>query len=1370
MDTNGRNLNLEAAEISQQVARTSPHGRSSLPLEWRSGSRSSQQLVISRDANDSGAPLSFAQERLWFLDLLQPGSSAYILACCVRLPGALDIEAFKRAFYELLCRHETLRTTFPLIDGSPVQAVGEPPSLDLPLFELIGLDNAPRRAEVIRIAREMQQPFDLQCGPLVRAALLRLQPDEYAALLTMHHMVSDGWSIGILAHELTTLYQAFASGKPSPLNDLPIRYSDFARWQRSRLTGEALDRELEYWKKQLAGISTLNLPTDYPRAKLQSLRGAGESRVLQSPLSTQIKVWAQAERVTLFMMFLAAFQILLARYSGQQDIAVGFPVAGRTAPQTERLIGLFANTLVLRSDLSGNPTFRELLARVRAVTLGALEHQDAPFEKLVEVLRPERDLSRSPLFQVMFNFESVRAEKGTAPGSFIPLPMDSAAKFDLALTVVERANLFCYVQYNADLFEAATIQRMLGHLEVLITAAVAHPDQHISDLPLLTAEEWRQLVIERNQTRVPQDEPRCVHELFESQAERRPDAIAVTDEKHSITYGELNQRAHQLAHYLRRRGVGAGTLVGVCLERSIAMVEALLGIWKAGAAYVPLDPAYPPERLKFMLQDSGARLVITQEPFGRIFSGSSAEILDFEKDGRVVEKETPENVEWWVSAEDPAYVIYTSGSTGQPKGVEILHRSVTNLLESMKQEPGMEERDTLLAITTLSFDIAVLELFLPLSTGGHLVIASREVAADPGALQKAIKTLAPTVMQATPATWGMLVESGWDGDKQLKILCGGEALSRELANKLVERAREVWNMYGPTETTIWSSTGRLRREEGSVPLGTPIANTEFYVLDGNRHAVPFGVPGELYIGGAGLARGYWKRSELTGEKFVPHPFSDEPGQRLYRTGDLVRHHADGRIEYLSRIDNQVKVRGYRIELGEIEAALREQPGVRECVVIEREDSPGEKRLVAYLVGAKEDIPATGELRARLKQKLPEYMIPGATVILDALPLTPSGKVNRLALPRPEFGELEPDAAFLEPRDELELELAGIWRQLLRRQRIGVKDNFFELGGHSLLAVRLFVEIERLFGRKLPLASLFLAPTVEQLASLMREGGWSPLWSSLVPLQVSGRAAPFFCIHSLGSNLVSYRRLAHFVGENQPFYGLQPKGLDGKSEAHTRVEDMATHYLEEIMRVQPHGPYSLGGVCLGGVVAFEMAQQLVARGEQVEKLVLIDSHFPSDPKHFTTRAFRLGLLARADVHLGEILVLPRKEKIAYVLERVRKVASTGLRRLQDMIGIADSRPAEDGDFARVLKKVRAANALAEATYVPKFYPGRVTLLWCTGMATRSYQDRRLGWSDVAGGGLEVQAIPGNHMSMVEEPHIETMAAKLRACLQGPPTSS
>ena len=825
-----------------------------------------------------------------------------------------------------LRRHKSLRTCFRAVEGQPVQVIQPVASLEMPAVDLRGLPEPEREAKAKQLCmEEARRPFDLTRDILLRARLFRLGEADHIFFLNMHHIASDGWSVGLLVRELRALYEAFVEGKPSPLPELPVQYVDFAVWQREWLQGEVLEKQLGYWKKQLEGApALLELPTDHPRSAAQSYRGALTPWELPKPLLLALGELSRREGATLFMTLLAGFQTLLHRYTGSDDILVGSPIAGRNRTEIEPLIGFFVNTLVLRGDLSGNPSFRAFLGRTREAALGAYAHQDVPFERLVEELHPERNMSHSPFFQVMFVLQNAPWEAAELAGLEVtPMLIHSGTSmFDLTLFVREREGvLHAAVEYNTDLFEAETIGRMLGHYQTLLEGIVANPEQRLSDLPLLTSAEREQIVVDWNWTEVTYPRDRCLHELIEEQVERAPDAVAVVFDDKQLTYRQLNERADQLARYLQGLGVGPDMLVALFLERSLDMVVGMLGVLKAGGAYVPIDPTHPSKRLAFMLADAQPLVLLTQERLQSKLPPHRSHVVVIDAGGppaaRLKRASAPDRA---CSPGDLAYVIYTSGSTGEPKGVEINHSAVVNMLASMQRRPGLSAEDTMLAITTLTFDIAALEIFLPLVCGACVVIAGSETIRDGVALINLIERSGASVLQATPATLRMLLDAGWAGAPRLKVLCGGEAWTAELASLLLPRCDSLWNMYGPTETTVWSAVAKVKAGRAIV-IGSPIANTQIHILDRHLQPTPIGVPGELHIGGIGLARGYHNRLELTAEKFIPDPFRSEPGARLYKTGDLARYLPNGAIEYLGRMDHQVKIRGFRIELGEIEIGV-----------------------------------------------------------------------------------------------------------------------------------------------------------------------------------------------------------------------------------------------------------------------------------------------------------------------------------------------------------------------------------------------------------------------------------------------------------------
>src|SRR5713226_1548702 len=1215
---------------------------------------------IARRSPSDRAPLSFAQQRLWFFYELAPESPLYNISMALRLKGRLDREALEKSLAAIVTRHESLRTRFVCVDGEAVQLIDESPAVVLREVDPNVVSDNQRDSEIQQLfTEEASHPFNLSSDLMLRAILARLDPTDHVLLLTSHHIASDGWSLGVLLGELTALYEAFVEGRSPVLPELPIQYADFAVWQREGVQTDVWQNQLAYWKRQLAGAPEfLELPTDRPRPAVQTFQGCCHWAAFPKPLSDALKGLSRREGATLFMTLMAAFQTLLHRYTGRQDILVGSPIAGRNQIQIEGLIGVFVNTLVLRGDLSGDPTFRELLQRVRNVALGAYAHPDLPFEKLVEELHPARTPSHSPLVQVLFVLQNAPSSSWALPGlSIAPIAADKVdtgtAKFDLTLQMEEgEGGLRVAVEYNTDLFEEATIGRLLGHFQTLLEGIVADPNRRLSELPLLTAAERHQLLVKWNETGIDHPKTACVHELFEQQARRTPDNVALEFEGKKLTYAELNVQSDRLAAHLRSMGVRPDGLVGLCVERSPQMIIGVLGILKAGGAYVPLDPAYPKKRLAFVLSDAQIKLVVTETRLRNTVSSLSTandgvglpRLVCMDQLLKAVPSENGSNAAVSsVHPENLAYVLYTSGSTGEPKGVQIEHRSVVNFLESMRRAPGINSDDVLLAVTTLSFDIAALELLLPLATGARVVLASRETASDADDLVRLLEDSGATVMQATPATWRMLLEAGWKGHPKFKILCGGDSWNHELADRLLQRCGSLWNMYGPTETTIWSAASRVTSGKPLL-IACPINNTQFYIVDASHQPVPIGIPGELCIGGEGVARGYVNRPELTGEKFIADPFSRKPGARLYRTGDLARYRSDGGIEFLGRMDQQVKVQGFRIELGEIESVLNKHSSVRHAVVSVREEAPGDKRLVAYLVPASKGFPSPADLRQWLSDRLPEYMVPSAFVVLETLPLTPNGKVDRKKLPAPAQGKIEANACGTTPRDMLEQQLVKIWEKILGVRPVGLTDNFFELGGHSLISVRLSSEIKKLTGRSLPLATLFQTPTVGQLARILRRDGWSPQWQSLVPIQPGGSRPPLYCVHGGGGNVLFYRDLARHLGSDYPFYGLQCRGLDGNGNCLTRVEDMASAYLKEIRELQPEGPYYLGGFCMGGSIAFEMAQQLTKEGQRVALLAMFDSYNHNGISPRRSIGNRISYLRqKVEFHLANVLQLALKDR-------------------------------------------------------------------------------------------------------------------------------
>jgi amino acid adenylation domain-containing protein len=1062
-------------------------------------------------AREGRLPLSFAQERLWFIDRLEPGSAVYNISVAWRLEGALDPAALERALGEIVRRHEALRTVFAEVDGSPVQLIAPFAGFSLPVEDLSGLGEADREAAVSRRAgEEARRPFDLSAGPLFRAALLRLGSEEHVLLLSVHHIVGDGLSMGVLYRELSVLYEAYREGRTSPLPEPAVQYADYAVWQREHLRDGVLEGKLAYWRERLAGApALLELPSDHPRPAVQTYRGAHERIELPLALLERLQALGRSEGASLYMTLLGAFQVLLGKYSGSDDIVVGSPIAGRPRREVEETIGFFVNTLVLRTDLSGSPSFREVLGRVREATLGAYEHQDVPFEKLVAELQPERSLSHSPLFQVMFAQQNA-VERGVALAGLEVSEAGAeleSAKFDLSLMAKATAQgLRVGLNYSTDLFERGTVERMLGHLARVLEQVASDADVRLSQLELLGPAERALVLEEWNGTAAEVPADRCIHELFEAQAARTPDAVAVVFEDASLTYAELNARANRLAHHLRGCGVGAEVRVGVLMERSLEMVVSLLAVLKAAGAYVPLDPGLPAERLAYMLDDSAVPLVLVQAALrGAVPAREGVEVLAVDALAERLAAEPAENPALGAGPDSLAYVIYTSGSTGRPKGVMNQHRGVVNRLVWMQAHFGIGADDVVLQKTPFGFDVSVWEFFWPLQQGARLVVARPDGHRDPAYLRDVIEREGVTTLHFVPSMLQPFVEAVEAGrcPSLHHVVCSGEALSPALVERFYDRFAGpvvLTNLYGPTEAAVDVSCWTCSREDadGVVPIGRPVSNTQLYVLDSSLKPVPVGVPGELYIGGVQVARGYQGRAAMTAERFVPDPFSAEGGARLYRTGDRARWRADGAIEYLGRLDFQVKVRGFRIELGEIEAVLRQHESVTDSAVLARADA-GEQRLVAYVVGDA----GVEELRAHVRRTLPEYMLPSAFVFLDALPLTANGKLDRKALPAPDFAPAE--ERYVAPRTPVEEVLAEIWAEVLRLGRVGVTDSFFELGGHSLLVTRVVARVRDVFAIELPLRALFEGPTVAELAGrveAMRRAGL-PVLPPVVPIERTG---------------------------------------------------------------------------------------------------------------------------------------------------------------------------------------------------------------------------------------------------------------------------
>ncbi|MBW4556585.1 MAG: amino acid adenylation domain-containing protein [Trichormus sp. ATA11-4-KO1] len=1054
--------------------------------------------LTQQQINTSIYPLSFTQQGLWFINQLTPNTSTYNIPIVISLQGQVNLTILQDSLNEIIKRHEVLRTSFTVVDGQPVQVINQAVPLTLAVEDLRVLAESDRNLTAQHLINELaQEPFDLSAPSLLRAQVLQLSDKNYHLIVTLHHTIADGWSIGVLLRELAALYEAFSVGKLSPLPELPIQYRDFVNWQRQSINSQRIQSLLTYWQQKLQGeLPVLNLPTDRPRSPVQTFKGSRAKLVLSPTLRKELKNFSRQQGVTLFMTLLTAFKILLYRYTGQTDIVVGSPIANRNRAEIESLIGLFVNVLALRTDLSGDLSFQELLARVKLTALEAYVHQDLPFEKLVEELQPNRDLSYNPLFQVMFVLQNV--PKPHVSLTDVSITYEEAengtSKFDLTLFMDDsEESLVATCEYNTDLFNADTINRMLGHFQTLLESIVSDPQQCISQVQILTPFEEKQLLIDWNDTETDYPQDKCIHQLFEEQVEKTPDAVAVVFENQELTYRELNNRANQLAHYLQKLGVKPEMLVGICMERSLEMVVAVLSILKAGGAYLPLDPAYPQERLAFILEDTQSPILLTQKRFIEKLPTDGIKVVCLDSHGDGMASELSENLICKTNSTNLAYVIYTSGSTGKPKGTLIPHQGLLNYLTWCTQSYPIEQGKGTIVHSSLAFDLTITGLFSPLLVGRQVELIPEDQSIE-SLGNKLRQESNLSLVKITPAELLLLSQqlSPQEAAGITKaFIIGGENLLAENITFWKTFAPETLlvNEYGPTETVVGCCVYRVPQddiESNSVLIGQPIANTQLYVLDQHYQPVPIGVPGELYIGGAGLARGYLNQPELTSVKFIPHPFSHEPGTRLYKTGDLARYCADGNLEFLGRIDHQVKVRGYRIELGEIESLLGQHPEIQAAVVMMREDEPNNQRLVAYFVSNTQTPPKTSNLRKFLKQQLPEYMLPSVFVQLKALPLTTNGKIDRRALPVPDSDRPELAEVYVAPRSEIERAIARIWQEVLHLDKVGIHDNFFDLGGHSLLMLQVNHQLRAILQQDITVVTMFQNPTIYSLAQYLSQ--------------------------------------------------------------------------------------------------------------------------------------------------------------------------------------------------------------------------------------------------------------------------------------------
>ncbi len=1349
-------------------------------------------------------PLSFSQQRIWFLHRLASRKDAYNEYIVQRIEGELDVRALSKSIREIVRRHEALRTTFPLVDGRPVQEIHPAAPFEMTtVHPREPRDQPPGKWAREFAEREIRRPFDLERGPLFRAKLLCLGPGDHVILITTHHIVFDAGSLGVFREELSRLYPAFSMNRPSPLPGLPIQFADFAAWQRRRLRGERLASLLAYWKEATRGVDpVLTLPGGGPRPPVMSQRGAFWWFTLSEPLSEALRALSVERGATLFMTLLAGFQALLFRLSGQTSFLVGSPASGRNRAEVQGLIGFFVNTLPLRADLTGRPAFLQLLDRVKRTTLEAYARQELPFEKLVGEIRPERSRAHSPLFQVMFTLFDGRDKDLALPGLAVS-PMEvrrTTAKVDATLTLEDHGGaLKGELEFNTDLFEYAAMARAAEQYVALLEGAVADPGAPVADLPLLTAAERHRLLVEWNDTRRDYPRERCIHRLFEDRAGRSPDRTALVFEGETISRGELNIRANQLARYIRARGAGPGERVGILLERSVEMVVGILAILKAGGAYVPLDPGSPAERIAaFMLGDAGIALLLTSGSFRERLPGAGARVIRVDAVRSEVSRERKGNVSGDVSADEPAYVMYTSGSTGAPKGVVTPHRGVVRLVKGADYA-DLTPGEVFLQHAPVSFDASTFEIWGPLLNGGRLVIFP-PLTPTLKELGRAVRTNGVTTLWLVTDLFHQMVAHGLEDLRGLRqLLTGGDVLSADRVRRFIREVKgcRLICCYGPTENTTFTSCffpdETWKPRGGAAPIGRPIANTRMYLLDRRLAPVPEGVIGEIYVAGDGLALEYLHRPSQTARAFLPNPFDDSPGGRLYRTGDLARRLPDGALAFAGRADRQVKVRGFRVEPGEIEAALGDHPHIRECAVVVGENHVGDKRIIAHAIPARDPAPAPGALRAYLAKRLPSHMVPSAFLFTDALPRGASGKIARDALPSRAPNAPARDRELVHPRTVIEEMLTRIWADAFHLESdnrgasmIHVYDNFFDLGGDSMTAIRFIAKIHEVFKVELPLSAILEAPFVAGIARLLQKRletgergprGTAASASALTAIQPGGELPPFFMVPGGGCGefeLIHYPKLAYAMGQDQPFYGFHAHDIVERGLDAGALGELAAAFVEEIRRVQPRGPYYLGGDCIGGATALEMARRLESRGEEVALVILIDAEPPGAPgrlhwrlkgegqerKSGLNRLYNFllpGLLpmGRGLHHIRRLARIEPGKRLDYIrrkteigVEGLQAALKTGRRRPLPMTPAPGERGARASRFTRITMEHR-----------PAPFSGRITLL-----VTRDNDPGDLArrWTPLAGGGVETHRLQASHVSYLGKDYKAT-ARTLKECL-------
>ena len=1317
--------------------------------------------AVKKDVTDVFVfPASSVQKYIWEINNLHNNPLVFNNISGFSVSGDFDCDAFIWAFNRIIDNNESLRTCFENSEGTLAQIIKMTSNAEVSIYDCRVPDKREKEEQINKIIREeLNKPFDLKNGPLVRASIIKLEDKLTYVIVVVHGIIEDDTSRLLFFRELSINYENYIKGYRNDYQPPKLQFADLIMFNLSDEQHKEKNNKIFQWQENLNGNrDVLTLNTDFKRPAKLSLNAGIYNFIIPPETFSRIKALSKSAHKSLPVILLSAFNILLHKYSGNDSLTVGIPFSNRILPGTENIMGCIGDILPVKTNIKNDCTFYNILENVHNSIMAGRQHQGVSFYDLLKSLNINYDASYHPVFQaamkygnpfIMPEFESVH---------MAPLELSNAySLMDISLQMWESNDLMeGFFKYSADLFTVETIGRMVKHFMRVLEEVCAYPEKEIKNINILTKDET-ELINKVNNTNAGYPSGKCIHTLFEEQAFRTPDSVAVQYENEKITYLQLNERANCFANYLAGKGVVEGDFVGVNIERTIDVPVVLLGILKAGAAYIPLDPGFPGERLNYMVDASQIKYIVTTAQNKDAFiSKNNILFISFDQEIHGILKHySNRNIKTKSSSDSLAYILFTSGSTGKPKGVKIQHKSFVNFIYSMAKEPGINRNDVLLSVTTLSFDIAGLEIFLPLLTGARTVILPKDIVMDAELLAESIHKHSATIMQATPATWKLLTEYGWKPNDGMKILCGGEALCQPLAEKLATENSELWNMYGPTETCVWSSVKKITRNDLSISIGKPIDNTSFYILDSNLQPVPIGIPGELYIGGAGVSPGYLNNQELTDEVFIKDPFSSDSGSKIYKTGDLAKWRSDGDVECLGRSDFQVKIRGFRVETEEIEKQLMKIEGVKEAVVTVMTDYSGMNRLAAYIITA-DQILNDSFIRRRLREVLPEYMIPAGINFVRSFPLTPNGKIDRKTLSTASVAvTVSHSNEYKAPENVLEYKLVQIWETILQKKPISVNDNFFDMGGHSLLAAKLFTKIYESTGIKIPLAILFNAPTISELAAVIKRDGHNQGWSPIVPINQEGSNPPLFLIHGAEGNVLLYRELAGHLGKDQPVYGIQSQGLDGLEKFNPEFEYVAKYYKEEIKKIQPEGPYLLGGYCLGGTIALEIAAQLQEENQEVALLAMFESYNLNSGKDILKYSYEaVRKIQNVYFHILNYLNIDSKDRPLFLKNKLQTAAFRWKARVNHLMGTLFFNTTVKQKYPHLI--VKKLNDKAEEKYIPKKYPGEICL-YKPDKDFIGMTDYLYGWGQVAD--VKVFTMPINPKGMLVEPYVKLLAESL-----------